>query len=248
MNFKDDIEHYVYTFYGATDFNALDGTSTGDFTHPTSAGYDIADRMVSELTNVQVGSYASGNHIFGKAIGYTWPEDFVSKLVAVDDAVRDLSPVASGYRILAGSGITFGEKLAIYSDADAKNKLASFNENIAASPLGDEWGPYLDASGGLTPSVAAGEYFLCVKVAGSVTIRGDVPAAVKFVDDNGDPTHPDENTGRFQAIYSGVAEAGGEPFWAVIKVSVTAVSYITFFVDRVYEAHLVSSDRPVIVP
>lgn len=139
----DDVAAYAAAYYTNVTVSE-DQTFTGDFIHPRPEGYVTLDAALGALFGATVTPLSTAGiecAIWSRHVPLGTP---ATKSVVVDGEAKTLPVVGATLRGVGA--VSAGFITPVYHDPSAFNRAASIQTDIDASPLHDDFGPYLEGS------------------------------------------------------------------------------------------------------
>lgn len=243
-----DLNAYMLRYYGATGLNVSAGTFTGDFTHPTIVGHQVAQAMVTAATGIPTPAKSS---VLGSSMDRIWslPNGVGLSQAATTDATVKQYPAPAGAAFQAiGQGLSSafqGRTIPYYRDTAAINRAdqAGIKADIAASITSTEYGQYKDYTLksiglGTFANWAGGEKVMyTIKGTGTISLRVDSPA--RFFVDGAEMTDATQSS----LFY---VTTGTKPVVVAFVVGSTANNGNTYISGRIYEVAVTKSTVPLL--
>ena len=246
----DDGVAYAARYYNATAVNPDTGAYTGDFIHPKTAGYQVLIAQLATVYGVPIPQEVT-EATLNQERARSLPVGLGDDKVAVVDGATVHFPVPIGPANVAlgyAPGSYVSSKRGVYRKLDALDtRTESIKAEIAASPLSDEYGKYINATNkviGLSSFVdwAGGvRCYLTVKAAGTVEFRAE--STSNLYTDGVLIPRTDTVNNRTTIQYA----AGNAPGFYAVQVGAPANSGQTVLVSgKIYDIALTNSDVPIL--
>ncbi|MBM7510050.1 hypothetical protein JOE61_003864 [Nocardioides salarius] len=243
----------IELYYAATNYNPADQSYSGDFTHPTQAGYRPLLAALCITFGIPI-----PRQTHPAAVAQDAAKDIPRGLSV--DRTTSIAGVATqfygppGAVALRALGTYQHVKDGAYvSPAALNNRTQGVVDALAASVTSNKWGKYIDYNAqilslGTYVDWAAGERMVYTfRVAGAVTVRGSGVNGTRLYSADGQP-FPMDGNGRSYFRPGDVNAIDEEPYLISVIVGATAGNGYFDITGRVFGIGAAKSLVPVLAP